>query len=213
MEERRTGAAWNAICRSQLVIEFSLDGHVLWANDNFLEAMQYSLREIEGQHHRIFCDPIVADTPDYGLFWKRLSAGEYHSGQYHRLAKHGRMVHLWATYNPVMGEDGRPERVLKIALDVTKPYDESRQIRKELQRERDTLETTLDGLGAIVSTISGIASQTNLLALNATIEAARAGNSGRGFAVVASEVKKLAADTQTATETAQKMLPKQFVSR
>ncbi len=55
-------------------------------------------------------------------------------------------------------------------------------------------------IGQILDTISAIAGQTNLLALNAAIEAARAGEHGRGFAVVAEEVRKLAEQSQAATQ-------------
>lgn len=64
----------------------------------------------------------------------------------------------------------------------------------------DKLGERSQAIGEIVDTISGIAGQTNLLALNAAIEAARAGEQGRGFAVVAEEVRKLAEQSQAATE-------------
>ncbi len=208
VEDKRTDAAWNAISRSQCLIEFDLAGQILWANDLFLTAMGYALADVQGKHHRIFCSAEYAGSPEYAQFWRRLAGGEVHSGQYQRLAKDGRTVHLVATYNPVMDDGGRPQRVLKIASDVTKPFEENRRFQLELQLQRDALTATMDGLTAIVSTISSIASQTNLLALNATIEAARAGHAGRGFAVVASEVKKLAADTRAATKKAEEMMHK-----
>ena len=62
------------------------------------------------------------------------------------------------------------------------------------------LSGTAEKIGALVEMVNAIASQTNLLALNATIEAARAGRAGGGFVVVAAEVKKLAAETERATE-------------
>lgn len=55
----------------------------------------------------------------------------------------------------------------------------------------ENLGQAVQQIGALLNSISEIATRTNLLALNATIEAARAGEAGRGFAVVAGEVKAL----------------------
>ncbi|WHO37571.1 methyl-accepting chemotaxis protein [Sphingobium sp. AP49] len=188
-------AVWDAICRSQAVIEFAPDGTVLWANDLFLGTMGYRLDEIAGHHHRIFCDIEYARSSGYATFWEKLGRGDFDAGEYRRLGKYGREVWLQATYNPVFNEAGQVERILKIATDTTP----SKALRAELKN-------TVDGLVDIVDTISGLARQTNLLALNATIEAARAGEAGRGFAVVAAEVKKLAGDTRTATDRARAMV-------
>jgi methyl-accepting chemotaxis protein len=83
---------------------------------------------------------------------------------------------------------------------------DAERLQIELEQQRDALATTMDELAGIVASIGHIANQTNLLSLNATIEAARAGDAGRGFAVVGGEVKKLAADTRTATERAAQMM-------
>lgn len=188
-------AAWDAICRSQAVIEFDPRGIILWANDTFLATMGYALADLEGRHHRIFCEPGYADTPAYADFWRKLGRGEFDAGEYKRVGKNGRAIWLQATYNPVFRADGTVERILKIATDTTPAH----QLRMELRN-------TVDGLSDIVNSIGLIANQTNLLALNASIEAARAGEAGKGFAVVAAEVKKLAGDTRSATDRARAMV-------
>ena len=188
-------AAWDAICRSQAVIEFDPRGIILWANDSFLATMGYALADLEGRHHRIFCEPGCADTPAYADFWRKLGRGEFDAGEYKRVGKDGRAIWLQATYNPVFRADGSVERILKIATDTTPAH----QLRMELRN-------TVDGLSEIVNSIGLIANQTNLLALNASIEAARAGEAGKGFAVVAAEVKKLAGDTRSATDRARAMV-------
>ena len=188
-------AAWDAICRSQAVIEFDPRGIILWANDSFLATMGYALADLEGRHHRIFCEPGYADTAAYADFWRKLGRGEFDAGEYKRVGKGGRAIWLQATYNPVFRADGSVERILKIATDTTPAH----QLRMELRN-------TVDGLSDIVNSIGLIANQTNMLALNASIEAARAGEAGKGFAVVAAEVKKLAGDTRSATDRARAMV-------
>ncbi len=109
----------SAINRSQAVIEFDLQGNVLYANQNFLDCMGYELDEIRGRHHRLFCMPDYATSKEYLMFWEKLGTGKFDSGQYQRQAKDGSQVWLQATYNPVMDTSGKPIKIVKFASDVT----------------------------------------------------------------------------------------------
>ena len=108
-----------AVSRSQAVIEFSLDGTIVTANENFLNALGYSLSEIEGKHHRMFVDPVERDSAAYRDFWAALNRGEYQAAEYKRIGKGGKEVWILASYNPVMDEKGKPFKVVKFATDVT----------------------------------------------------------------------------------------------
>jgi methyl-accepting chemotaxis protein len=112
-------AIYQALDRVQAIIEFDLDGKVLTANENFLRTFGYEASEIVGQHHRIFCDPAYAATPEYTEFWKKLGRGEYDAAEFKRLGKGGREIWLQASYNPILDADGRPMKVVKFATDVT----------------------------------------------------------------------------------------------
>ena len=116
---QKNEAAWAAVCRSQAVIEFSLDGTIIWANDLFLDAMGYTLDEIRGQHHRMFCTHDFAQSSEYSSFWKKLGNGESYGGVYKRIGKDGHDVWLQATYNPVLADDGSPQKIIKFATDIT----------------------------------------------------------------------------------------------
>ncbi|MBD8561037.1 PAS domain-containing methyl-accepting chemotaxis protein [Pseudomonas fluorescens] len=108
-----------ALMRSTALIEFDLEGHVLTANDRFLGAMGYSLAQIEGKHHRIFCEPQEYNSAEYQQFWKRLNAGEFVAARFKRVDSHGRLVWLEATYNPVVDANERLYKVVKFATVIT----------------------------------------------------------------------------------------------
>nr|WP_279921466.1 MULTISPECIES: methyl-accepting chemotaxis protein [Pseudomonas] len=90
-------------------------------------------------------------------------------------------------------------------VDIQGEHEEGERQRVQVL-QHEALQDSLKKLGAIVTSIQGIATQTNLLALNAAIEAARAGERGRGFAVVADEVRTLAMRTTEATQQARAMM-------
>ena len=108
-----------AIDKSQATIEFNLDGTIITANENFLNAMGYSLEEIQGKHHSIFVETAYRQSIDYRLFWEKLNRGEYDTGEYKRIAKGGREIWIQASYNPIFDMDGKPYKVIKYASDVT----------------------------------------------------------------------------------------------
>jgi len=117
--ESEANAKLAAIGRAMAVIEFNLDGTIITANANFLQRMGYSLAQIQGKHHRLFCTAELANSPAYTEFWQRLNQGELFSGQFERVDKNGRTVWLEANYNPVYDASGRLCKVVKFASDVT----------------------------------------------------------------------------------------------
>ena len=109
----------NAISRTQAVIEFTPNGDILTANENFLACLGYQLSEIAGKHHAMFCEPSFRDSAEYRSFWKKLAAGEPVSAEFKRIGKAGKVVWIQASYNPIFDADGRVFKVVKFATDIT----------------------------------------------------------------------------------------------
>ena len=138
----------NAIDRSQGTIEFDMDGNVLTSNENFLNVLGYSLDEIKGKHHRMFCDESYTNSPEYKKFWEKLNLGEFDSGEYKRIGKDGREVFIQATYNPILDTSGKPKKVLKIATDVTKQKLMNSEFEGKISaidKSQGTIEFSMDG--------------------------------------------------------------------
>jgi len=108
-----------AISKSQAVIEFNMDGTIIFANDNFLSALGYRLNEVKGQHHSLFVDADERNSADYKRFWEKLNLGEFESAEYKRIGKGGKEVWIQASYNPIMDVNGKPFKVVKYATDIT----------------------------------------------------------------------------------------------
>ncbi|AEV63067.1 methyl-accepting chemotaxis protein II [Pseudomonas ogarae] len=117
--EAETRGRLAALDRAMAVIEFDLGGNILTANDNFMNVMNYSLAELKGKHHRMFCEPSLVGSSEYSDFWRRLNAGEFFSGQFKRLGKNGKVVWLEASYNPVYDAEGKLCKIVKFASDIS----------------------------------------------------------------------------------------------
>ena len=131
-----------AIQRSQAVIEFELDGTIITANENFLTTVGYSLPEIVGKHHSMFCKPDFARSTEYSEFWRTLRAGEFLAAKYLRVGKGGREIWIQASYNPVMDASGKPYRVVKFATDIT-AVEEERAANAAERRQTDEVQNAV----------------------------------------------------------------------
>jgi methyl-accepting chemotaxis protein len=151
-EQRKVAADFEgqiaAINRAQAVIEFSLDGKILHANENFLKTLGYTLDEVKGQHHSMFVDQAYRQSPEYRMFWDKLGRGEYDAGQYKRVAKGGREVWIQASYNPIKDSSGKPYKVVKFATDITEQKKVAADFEGQISaisKSQAVIEFSLDG--------------------------------------------------------------------
>ncbi len=151
-----------AIGKSQAVIEFSMEGTILAANDNFLGAIGYTLDEIKGRHHGMFVDETYRQGSEYREFWAKLNRGEYVADEFRRVGKGGRQVWIQASYNPILDQNGKPFKVVKFATDIT---------------------SQVQNRTAIVNAVHGAnaGDLTQLIAVSGTDQLVQVGNQLQGF--------------------------------
>jgi len=164
-----------AIDKAQAVIEFDLEGRVLQANRNFLAAMGYTLAEIQGKHHSMFCAPEYVVGAEYRTFWLRLADGEFVGGRFHRIGKFGRDVWIQATYSPIRDLNGAVVKVVKYAYDVTKEVMLEKRIAAMSTDMQASVARLVQSIAAIAanSAVSAEVADETSTAANAGFEALR----------------------------------------
>lgn len=136
----------DAIGLSQAVIEFDMEGNVQTANPNFLRTMGYTLVEIRGQHHSMFCEPGLVQSQTYRDFWADLGEGKFQSARYRRIGKHGAEVWIQATYNPILDVDGRPYKVVKYSTDITAQVQRERAVAQKVHDITEVLRAMTESI-------------------------------------------------------------------
>lgn len=147
-----------AIGKVMSVIEFSMSGLILDANENFLAAMGYRLDEVRGKHHSIFVDADYGRSEEYRNFWGKLGRGEYDVGRYRRLGKLGQEIWIQASYNPIFDASGHPFKVVKYATDVTEQVRSAHEMRQLVIQATDiaqNVRTAARGIAASNHDLAG----------------------------------------------------------
>ena len=144
-----------AINRSNALIYFDLNGIILGANDIFLETMGYGKGnhdDIIGKHHSIFVCEDYARTLEYEKFWDILRSGKYYTGEFERRKKDGSLINLQATYNPILNEDGKITKIMKVATDISLIVNSQKQI-EAINRSTALINFNIDGFITDVNSI------------------------------------------------------------
>ncbi|EAK5847800.1 PAS domain-containing protein [Campylobacter lari] len=147
----------DAANRSMAIIEFNPYGEILNANENFTQTMGYSLSEIKGKHHSMFCEEKFRNSKEYTIFWEELRSGKFQSGKFIRFGKNNKLIHLEASYNPIKNDDGKIYKVIKFATDITEQVvrdEEKLKLISELAEQNDNL--TQEGDSVIENTVQNI---------------------------------------------------------
>src|SRR3984893_12740747 len=144
---RELESLYTAINKSQAVIELGMDGMVLAANDNYLKMFGYTLAEILGQPYTLFVNPADRGGTEYRALWERMHAGQHEQGRFKRMGKNGREVWVRASFNPLLGPDGRPWKVVKFASEITPIIIEARALDSAVHESRDVIQAALGGAG------------------------------------------------------------------
>lgn len=209
-------AVLSAMESNLAMIEFNLNGEVIWVNQHFAQTLGFQVNEMKHMMHKQLCTEQFRNSTTYSELWNTLRSGQKFQEKIQRVGKAGNLIWLEATYIPVLHPDGKVEAILKIATNITErehqtaniishlkktPVDLVNLVIENSKKKTEALQSLKEQTDLIIDiskVIRQFSSQTNVLALNAAIEAARAGEHGRGFKVVADEVRKLAKNVEHA---------------
>lgn len=192
-------ATLDSIGASQGMIEFDMDGKIRTANRIFLNVVGYELREVQGKHHSIFATPEYAKSPEYAAFWESIRAGKFQAGRFQRLSKQGKTIWLQAAYNPVLGIDGKPYKVVKNAVDITASIEAQIALAADLQNVADTVSSASTELLNASQSMASSAEETNA---QAQAVAASAEELSSSIKEISSQTQRTNAAVQQAVDAA-----------
>jgi len=161
---RELESLYTALNKSQAVIELDMHGTVLAANDLYLKLFGYTLPEIVGQPYTVFVNTQDREGSEYKALWEHMRAGRYQQGRFKRMGKNGREVWVRASFNPLIGQDGKPWKVVKLASEITQIILEGRALDAAVQQSQDVIQAALRGTADRRISLDGKTGNLELLA-------------------------------------------------
>lgn len=131
-------SVYEALLNSNAIIEFDVKGHILWANQNFLNLFGYELSEIVGTHRSLFIPEFALHKIEYQEMWNQLAAGHSQAGEFMRITKNKKFVWIQSSYTPVRSAEGQVTKIIKMALDIT----EKKSLAENLAKKNSELLST-----------------------------------------------------------------------
>ena len=182
-----------AINKAQAVVELDMDGTIRSANDNFLRAMGYRAEEVHGRHYDLFVESSHQASPEHRALWEKLGRGEYEAGRYRRIARDGHAVWLQTSYNPILGQDGKPYKVVEYASDITAQVKMEEALDAAVKETQAIVQAAIDGELTARISAEGKTGQIEALAasVNALID---------NMMNVVAEIKRAATDVQASAQ-------------
>lgn len=188
--------------RTQAVIEYTADGHIVAANENYLRIVGCTFEELKGKHHGTFVDPAYRESADYRQFWSDLHAGKFHTAEARRLAKNGREVWFQATYSPIFDVNGKVSRVAVYANDITPRKVAEAQLKKTLEALSQNALTLSSSSEELSSTAQIMSSNSEETSAQSNVAAAAAEQVSMNVATVATSAEEMSASVKEIAKSA-----------
>jgi methyl-accepting chemotaxis protein len=181
------------INRTQAVVEFTNEGICLTANDNFCNAMGYRLEEIKGKHHSTFVEPAYRDSADYKQFWRDLNDGKFQTAEFKRIGRGGKEVWLQATYNPMFDINGKVNRVVKFAIDITGRKIAEANLKTTIKTVSDNAQALSSASEELTTVSQQMSSNSEETATQSNVVAAASEQVSKNVATVAASAEEMSA--------------------
>ncbi len=150
-QETEMKGVLDALNSSTNMVEYDLDGFIIFVNDAYLNLLDLKREEVIGKHHKYKIELSEKEEKEYENFWKELIRGKTKK-EINNFIVNGKNIWLLETYTPIRDEKGKVYKILKIALDIT----ESKELEQQLQQHTEELKSQEEELRQNLEEVSTI---------------------------------------------------------